>query len=445
MPAGDGVMLMQLVSLLLITLIVTVCIGAVYINGSAGSPASLFAILFGAQMILSLLLLEADLNGEFDGFLWLTAAIGLFALGSFASGKAYNAKHEHRALRAEIPAGGVYDGRAMGRVMIVLLVLALVQPISVIYRLGYTAADLLTPQGLLNINSAAAKARYLSGNYLTGVYTQAFLMLVYLLPLIGGWNMAFSLRKRRRVLCGLTVAPSLFVLLTQNTKAAFIGAVLLFISGFLTAQVYRKGRFFRLGARSLRVLIPLAAAFLVLNYVSFILREGGASASIFGKINSKSLNYLLGQIPAFNYWFSTGAGSTQPTFGLRTFYSVSDALGLMKRSPGIYSTKLVTANLDTNVYTAFRPLIEDFTALGALAVVFGTGIASGLCFARLKSGRAGSLCAAFTAAIYFYILYSFITSPWAYASYSAAAVAFLFYLIIIRRCAPGKARMLNKG
>ena len=423
---------MQLVSLLLIALIAAVCIGAAYLSGSAGSPASLFAILFAVQMILSLLLLGGDLNGEYEGFLWLTAAIALFGAGFCAAGRAYSRVAGPRPRDAGVPAGGVYDGRAMGVTMLIMLALALVQPISAVYRLGYTALDLFTPQGLLGINSAAAKARYVSGNYLTSVYTQAFLTLVYLLPLIGGWNMAFLKRSKRRVLCAFTVAPSLFVLLTQNTKAAFIGAVLMFISSFLTAQIYRTGRFFRLGKRSLRVIIPLAAAFLVLNYASFILREGSVSTSIFGSINSKSLNYLLGQIPAFNYWFSTSAGSSEPTLGLRTFYSVSDALGLMKRTPGIYSTKLVTAHLNTNVYTAFRPLIEDFTVLGALGVVLGTGALSGLCFGRLRSGRAGSLCAAFTAAMYFYIFYAFITSPWAYASYSAAAVTFFVYLVIIK-------------
>jgi oligosaccharide repeat unit polymerase len=260
-----------------------------------------------------------------------------------------------------------------------------------------------------------------------------FLSLVYLLPLIGGWNFIFSKKSFTKILCLCTVIPSLLVLLTQNTKAAFIGSVLLFLCSFITAKFHKSSAFFKIKARRLLLLIPAAAAFLLLNYVSFFLRAGHISGSLFMAVNNKVLNYLLGQIPAFNHWFSTTSTILPHTFGLKTFHSLTESLGLSKRVPGIYTLKLVTVHLNTNVYTAFRPLIEDFSAFGAIALLLVVGIASGLCFHRIRLGRARCLDIVFITALYFYIFYAFITSPFEYVSYSLAVVLFYVYLIIMRK------------
>jgi hypothetical protein len=120
-----------------------------------------------------------------------------------------------------------------------LLLLAFVQPVSAVVRLGYSPLDLFIPSKLMSINAAAARERYTQGNYLTSAFTQIFLCLVYLLPAAGGWNFEFCRHKRDRLLCAVTLAPALLVLMTQNTKAAFIGASFLFIGAFTAARIYR--------------------------------------------------------------------------------------------------------------------------------------------------------------------------------------------------------------
>lgn len=402
---------------------------------SFGTPAALLNILFGAQMLLSLLLLQADIGGVYCGFFWLAAAIFVFALGSYLMRRRYLSFHPVGRSVTRASAGGyeVYDSRMMKIILIILLLLSLIQPLSFVYRLGYGIPDFFSLHKLLEMNAAAANARYVSKSYLTSAFTQVFLALVYLLPMIGGWNIIFSKRAATRVLCVCTIAPSLLVLLTQNTKAAFIGSALLFLSSLITARYQKTGAFFRLRAKSLFFLIPIAAVFLLLNYISFFLRNGDISLSLFVEINNKVLNYLLGQIPAFNSWFSGSFTASGSTFGLKTFYALPDALGLMKRNPGIYTVKLVTAHLNTNVYTAFRPLVEDFTAIGALVVLFLAGALSGFCFERLRAGRARCLDLVFLTSLYFYIFYAFITSPWAYVSYTAAVILFFGYLLLMRK------------
>jgi oligosaccharide repeat unit polymerase len=253
------------------------------------------------------------------------------------------------------------------------------------------------------------------------------------LPLIGGWNIIFSKKTYTKALCLCTVFPSLLVLLTQNTKAAFVGSVLLFICSFITAKFQKSGVFFKLGAKRLLLLFPMAVVFLLLNYISFFLREGNISWNLFTAVNNKVLNYLLGQIPAFNHWFTSTSTSSPHTFGLKTFHALTQSLGLSKRVPGIYTLKLVTAHLNTNVYTAFRPLIEDFSALGAMLLLFAVGMLSSLCFGRIRAGRARCLDIVFITALYFYIFYAFITSPFEYVTYSVDLVLFYVYLLLMRK------------
>jgi oligosaccharide repeat unit polymerase len=310
-----------------------------------------------------------------------------------------------------------------------LLLVSFTQPIIMVYRLGFSFADLFHLHTLLEINTAAASGRYVTHNFHTAAVTQVILVLVYLLPLIGGWNFIYSKKRLTRVLCICTVLPALLVLMTQNTKAAFIGSVLLFICSFITARLQKTGRFFKLTRKRLLMIIPAAAAFMLINYISFFLREGKVSLSLFKAINNKVFTYLLGQIPAFNHWFSTNTTAAAHTFGLKTFYAVPQALGLAKRAPGIYAEKFY----NTNIYMAFRPLIEDFSSLGALLVLLAAGAVSGFCIERIRSGYARCLDLAFIAALYFYIFYAFITSPYSYVSYTLAAVLFLPYLLLMRR------------
>jgi oligosaccharide repeat unit polymerase len=431
---------MQIViSIILSLLIVGLIIGTnavILLNAkSYANPALVFSVFFGIQMLLCLLFLQEDIGGVYYGFFWIYAGVSAFALGSYLVSRRRSG--EPKIVRSN---GGaqtakgydVYDKKTMNITLAALLLLSFTQPISIIYRLGYNFIDLFNPYMLFEMNHAAAQSRYVEHSSSGSPLMQIFLVLVYLLPLIGGWNFVYSKKRRTKILCVCMVLPSLFVLFTQNTKAAFIGSVLLFICSFITAKFQKSGSFYRLRAKRLRLIFLLAAVFLLLNYISFFLREGDVTWSLFGAISYKTFNYTLGQIPAFNHWLSNSFVLFPQTFGLKTLYSVTDSLGIMKRVQGIYPDKLVTAHLSTNVYTAFRPLIDDFSAIGALVVLFLTGALSGFCFGRLKAGTARCLDIAFITAMYFYIFYSFITSPWAYVSYTAAAVLFLCYLWLIR-------------
>lgn len=102
------------------------------------------------------------------------------------------------------------------------------------------------------------------------------------------------------------------------------------------------------------------------------LREG------FGSTDSNDISrvlyslrgYLFGGVSAFASWFDSSSSWNIPALGVYSFSSLFDALGLFPQAPGIYDEYLLISNLGetSNIFTAYRSFIDDFTFLGACFV-----------------------------------------------------------------------------
>ena len=81
----------------------------------------------------------------------------------------------------------------------------------------------------------------------------------------------------------------------------------------------------------------------------------------------------------------------------------------------------------SNVFTAFRPLVEDFGEAGSYAVMFFLGFLSKLSLKNLTVGRMVFLNQTVLSAVYAYLIWSFAASFFAYTSY--LAMFFLSYFL----------------
>jgi hypothetical protein len=170
-----------IIPIILIILILDVNAVIIQKMKSAAEPAILFSVLFGAQMTLSLLFLYADIKGIYFGFFWILAGVSTFALGSYLT-KWLQRNNSLTGCRADIFNDAkdytVYDSRIMIIILALMLMLSFVQPVSMLYRLGYNMGDLFTLHTLLAINSTAAHDRYVIHDFATSASTQIFLVLV---------------------------------------------------------------------------------------------------------------------------------------------------------------------------------------------------------------------------------------------------------------------------
>lgn len=129
-----------------------------------------------------------------------------------------------------------------------------------------------------------------------------------------------------------------------------------------------------------------AALWLVAIAVVFIAgqiaREGGGDISVdeVKRVLSSAEGYLVGGTSAFFVYVESimdnfGGGY----FGAYTFSGLFDLLRIFPQATGIYDeyVSISTSGAVTNVYSAFRQLIDDFSAIGAVLLLLTIGLFSG--------------------------------------------------------------------
>ena len=83
-------------------------------------------------------------------------------------------------------------------------------------------------------------------------------------------------------------------------------------------------------------------------------------------------SYYFGYLAAFTNWLGDFYSSL-PTFGMTTFAGPLNLIGFLERPLGFYDPVLISPGLETNIFTAFRGIIYDFSIPGAIVISFIAG------------------------------------------------------------------------
>jgi hypothetical protein len=133
-----------------------------------------------------------------------------------------------------------------------------------------------------------------------------------------------------------------------------------------------------------------------------------------------------------------------PALGTTTFAGPLELLGNSQRIPGLIDELVeLVAGETSNIYTAFRPLIQDFTMPGALAVLGLLGFAGGVGFRKVAAGKWSGLPLLLLA--YQTTMWTPITWLWVYNSLTAtlAIVATLVFVVRLWRGNKGRKHDLQ--
>lgn len=108
-----------------------------------------------------------------------------------------------------------------------------------------------------------------------------------------------------------------------------------------------------------------------------------------GRTLETSRGYLFGGISAFAYYIDRLFDFGYMAYGKYSFSSLFAALGWAKQEIGIYDTYAPISSIGetTNVYTAFRSFIDDFTLPGAGLFYFGAGVTTSYLNEHFVAGR----------------------------------------------------------
>ncbi len=298
------------------------------------------------------------------------AALWIILVISMLVGLGATAARRHPPSATEM----VAKPRSQRRGMVVLMLLAPVAALLTVKE--YLAMSGVSYNSLLSISGLQASAHSLSVARYDGttetVAIRVFVAYLYFSSLIGGFAFIHTSGAKRWA-TALPVVSALLVTTVTSAKAGFLFSIILWISAFAANRQRSVRRGIRMTWPDLRRL-GLSAAVLVVIFVGLLIVRYGSSASgTFLATNFKI--YLFGHLSVFSGWWEYSLEHGYDLqFGRRLFFGPAALVGLNERVIGAYELiHYKQYTLDSNIFTTYRAVIEDFSLPGTmfLAVIFG--------------------------------------------------------------------------
>lgn len=383
------------------------------------SPGSVFTLFWTTQILFMVIGWSGFLYFKYVGILYILLCLYCFDLGYCV--KLSKGSNEVRNVTVN------YNDDTAKNIYFFVLTLSFFSFFYDIYNHGYGLQNLFDLSSFLEMSNEQSVERY-SGDDEGGILAKVFGINTFACAFLGGMTY-YMFSGRRRLLSYLSLFPLFFGGLAAGAKMGIITGTFLWLIGLIIISQLR-GEYLRFNLKKV-VFILLGAVLLIsLLIIVMMFRIGTFDVDTMYVVFGKAVSYTLGHLPAFDLWFSSHEDVlSELTGGGKTFFGISNSLGLLKREGGIF-TNLIEVSSDgdeTNVYTLFRFLVEDFGTIGSLIYLFIMGMVCRIIYDHFTSKRFIYLSTTLLCGIYFFISWSFVSSVFAYATY----IALLFYLYFL--------------
>lgn len=319
----------------------------------------------------------------------------------------------------------------LSAMMLVSLILGLGSSVAFASGTGFSLRDLFSVDRLISFASETYSSRFGEIESVVPAASRALLPFVYLAAAVGG--IVYVLRRERtwKLLALSSILPAVIVTLLQTTKAAALFSASLWLSGYFATRL-RLGRLgvFTRGHVVTAIVIGGAGTFFFVGIG--LARYASTDLSLLGVVQIKLVTAAFGHMSVFSSWLNDyWRQAIEPTLGGYTLAGPLDMIGMGRRVPGLFDNVIeLVAGETSNIYTGFRPLIEDFTLPGALAVLVALGVAGGAAFRLVSRGGWGAV--PVLVAVYVTILWTPITWFWVYNSLIVAFLAMALAVWVLR-------------
>ncbi|QDZ06950.1 oligosaccharide repeat unit polymerase [Sphingomonas panacisoli] len=338
-------------------------------------PACLYGLFWFLMTFVPIVVLPLVPTPAFGVFLILLMAVA-FSFGSLSVDW-----HAAARLAARPTIARMYDHYpirlslllSMAMAIVCLLVNSRIQGISFDRMFTFDAAVEYTEN------------RY-SGDLISNIFLQMATVLSYVSAALAGLVFGGVTGWRRAWILFLGLAPSVFVLLTQSAKGAFVLSIAILYGGVLARRINERqftilapGTLRRIGMYSL-ILFPLIA-------LSFVGR-GALDRQSLSQVTDSLLRYFASYTSAHLYafcdWanFYGGLPASQMfpyeknTNGFYTLMAVFKLFGDNRPvPPGTFDEYFQYGYyVQSNVYTMYRGLITDFGVVGGMVFMTASGV-----------------------------------------------------------------------
>ena len=309
--------------------------------------------------------------------------------------------------------------------------------IALVTSEGYDLYDLFSVDAISVMAQAFSKARYVE-DYRPPAIVQLSLVFMYASALFGGALLAVSPARSTRLIAFFPFLPAILFTAVQTTRSAMLFQIVYWLSAYCGMKIFMNGAARPLFTKRFILLVPLVGCAAFFGFSMVLLARHGLSLDLLAPVIwPRFRGDIVGHLVAFGEWLRLGKyADVDPTFGAITFGGIFEAMGIRRRVLGIYEDVidigLEEFATDTNIYTVFRGLIEDFTLPGTLAMLFLIGLVAG-CGYRMAVKRA-VVGIPLLVSFYWFALWSPIA---AVTTYNTLIVSYLIFTVSVLLC-PGE-------
>lgn len=340
--------------------------------------------------------------------------------------------------------GDVYHDvdRSLGKIHTVIpafiFVLSFASLIGVVllYFFGISRFNLTTSLfNLLILPNEFSVDRY-QGITMFPIHIRILMYLVFPASLLGGFSFTSADTKRKSFLFLVPVIISLMYGSLLTTRSTILLAIILWIAGYLGSRVFFIDQLDRLfKPKTLMIFFISFIGFTLLFAGTQILRQQ-SNTILIDQLILKLKVYFFGYLPAFSSWIDK-YHNDHLGLGTVTFAGPFNLLGLIQRKLGFYEDIVVLGSSHTNVYTAIRGLITDFSLPGTLILSVLIGCVMSIAFRKCLNGASYWLIP--LTMFYAFTLYSPLISIFNYNSVMVAWVMMFSLFAIIPNSAEEKS------
>lgn len=279
---------------------------------------------------------------------------------------------------------------------------------------------------IFTIANENAVARY-SGNLNVSFFYKLSTILSFTLSFVIGSLCAIKWNKNNKIILFLFLLLLLIDSVVMAARAGLLLQSAAILSSFIVFKyILNDIQFFKLSVKKILFLILFGLFVFGYFLIVQVFRGGNENFSIL-PIMSHVLTWFIGYIPGYDVWL-LNYYNFDLTYGVRTFSGIADALNINQRVGGVYSMVYIGQYRYTNIFTAFRGIIEDFSLFGSYFIMFISAYILNISIRKALLDKKIIYFVVSICIMYFY-LWFFVINPFIY---NTILVSVFIYFIMLR-------------
>ena len=307
--------------------------------------------------------------------------------------------------------------------VIIFGILSLIYFSSAKYSINILLIDWLSIPNLISVDRYAGNLNY-------PIYVKYSLYFIYIGNILSGVILAQKkINNLDKIVSYLPIIFSIVIGSIEGSRSGILLNLVIFSSSWISARIVNNNGKLNISLFNGLIRFFFVIVIFTLLFIGIQWLRQGLDPIIFDLIVQKLRVYYFGYLSAFTLWLGNYYEIFSTNVVINTFAGPLNLIGALDRPGGFYDPIYINNYDTTNIFTAFRGLVSDFSISGSLMISLILGYFYQNEFQRPKTY---SMDGVITLAIFYsFTLYSPLISIF---HYNSIFFSFLITYFIIKVC-----------